>query len=68
MLENLEKMEMWRISLEGGKEKEISTKIVVTYKGKPITGIKSLSMLIFKRKLDEGGNLLIQDSKLREVN
>ena len=64
----MEKWEMWRIDLEGGKEEEISKNIAVTYKGKPINGIKSLSMLLFKRKLDEGGNLLIQDSKLKEVN
>lgn len=68
MLSDIQHKEMWQVDLEGGKEEEISRNIKVTYKDKPITGIKSLSMLLFKRKLDEGGNLLIQDSKLREVN
>ena len=70
MLKDMKKLKMWHISIHADRddEGEIGRHIQVTYKGKLVKGIQSLSMLLFKRKLDEGGNLLIQDSKLREVN
>ena len=69
MLKDLEKLEMWQISISAdrGEEEQIGRDIQVTYKGKPIKGIQSLSMKIIKMKSDEGGKLLAEDAKLREV-
>ena len=70
MLKDMVKIGMWNISIHAGrdKEEEIGRDIKVTYKGKEVKGIQSLSMTLIKKKADEGGNLLAEDCRLKEVD